>query len=282
MDQDSVGRLCPVIALNMSGILEEEEDIPLTEPLIDCRDIAGTDCYCDDIAKQMISDRLEDHGTEGVHFLDSGNYHYLSLLFMNEIPREQDFELVLFDNHPDSQEPAFGEITSCGGWVREAWETMPNLKQVTMIGVDPELLLDEGYSDGVNVIDRGEGWDPIRVTVAVGESHKSYRQLLNGTYGEGNREDSLESKLPVYISVDKDVLRVEDAQCNWSQGEMRKDELLELLKELKEGREVLGIDVCGEEDAQAMTEATKLNERTNCEIAELMAGTTSDRVHTIL
>ena len=29
MDQDSVGRLCPVIALNMSGILEEEEDIPV-------------------------------------------------------------------------------------------------------------------------------------------------------------------------------------------------------------------------------------------------------------
>ena len=68
---------------------KEEEDIPLTEPLIDCRDIAGTDCYCDDIAKQMISDRLEDHGMEGVHFLDSGNYHYLSLLFMNEITREQ-------------------------------------------------------------------------------------------------------------------------------------------------------------------------------------------------
>jgi len=96
--------------------------------MIDCRDLEGTRCYLDDSAKSILVDRLNEYSAEGIHFIDSGNYHYLSLLWLQKITTP--FNLVLFDHHPDNQPPSFGEITSCGGWVLEATETLPNLKNV--------------------------------------------------------------------------------------------------------------------------------------------------------
>ena len=41
------------------------------------------------------------------------------LLWMEKIT--EPFSLVLFDRHPDTQRPSFGDITSCGGWVRSSF-----------------------------------------------------------------------------------------------------------------------------------------------------------------
>ncbi|MBP5266021.1 MAG: arginase, partial [Lachnospiraceae bacterium] len=105
---------------------------------VDCRGISGTNCYCDDIAKEELRQKIASYGPEGVHFFDSGNYHYVSLFWLEKI--EEDFALVLLDNHPDMQPPSFGDITSCGGWVQEALERLPHLKRVYMVGVDETLL----------------------------------------------------------------------------------------------------------------------------------------------
>ena len=47
---------------------------------------------------------------EGIHFLDSGNYHYVSKIWMEKI--EEEFELLVLDHHTDMQPPMFGDILS--------------------------------------------------------------------------------------------------------------------------------------------------------------------------
>ena len=42
---------------------------------VDCRQMPGTNCYCDDVAKDQLRQLIASYGPEGVHFFDSGNYH---------------------------------------------------------------------------------------------------------------------------------------------------------------------------------------------------------------
>jgi hypothetical protein len=265
----------PIIGLDMSGILREET-LPLTRPLIDCQDISGTDCYCDEIAEEEIKSRLTGIGPEGIHFLDSGNYHYLTLFFLQKLPEDQPFELILFDNHPDSKEPAFGDILSCGGWVRKAWEKVPGLLKITMIGMDPLLLKEEGLKPGRNPLKRRPDLSPLIIECYPSGQNIDQRPDLSPSiiecYPSGQNVDQRQDQaydIPVYISIDKDVLRVEDARCNWSQGNMSKEELLEMVSEIYRTRRVLGMDICGEEDRKDLTEGTKQNEKRNQELAEL-------------
>ncbi len=112
---------------------------------IDCRDVEGTRCYLDEEAKVTILSRIQGYSPEGAHFIDSGNYHYLSLLWLSKI--HTDFSLILFDHHPDNQPPSFGQITSCGGWVLEATETLAHLKNIYTYGVGEETPIDSLPTD---------------------------------------------------------------------------------------------------------------------------------------
>ena len=200
---------------------------------VDCRSIQGTNCYCDDVAKEELSQKIATYGPEGVHFIDSGNYHYVSLLWLEKV--EEDFALVLFDNHPDMQPPSFGDITSCGGWVKEAIETLPHLKRVYMVGVDETLL---------------EELEPLPSQVVRG--------LPQG------------EALPIYISLDKDVLSCEYARTDWSQGSMTLVELEEHLRGLLADYRIIGVDICGEKKDDATDEDLRINQSTNESLIEIL------------
>lgn len=70
--------------------------------------------------------------THPLHFIDHGNYHYLSKLYTDMIT--EPFHLVVFDHHTDMQEPAFGGLLSCGSWVKEVMETNQFVQGVTIVG----------------------------------------------------------------------------------------------------------------------------------------------------
>ena len=88
--------------------------------------------YCDEEAEAAIKERISLMGPSGIHFLDSGNYHYLSKLWLDKI--EGEFELLVFDHHTDMQMPMFGNILSCGGWIQAALDTNTRLKRVYLAG----------------------------------------------------------------------------------------------------------------------------------------------------
>ena len=95
--------------------------------------IEGTHCYCDGNAEKALQQAVSGH--EGyVRMIGSGDYHYLSCLLAQGISKP--FCLILMDNHRDDQEPALGDVLSCGGWVRTLGERCPALQEVLTIGPD--------------------------------------------------------------------------------------------------------------------------------------------------
>ena len=111
--------------LLMSDVYLEEEFS--SSPSLDLRDIQGTNCYCESGSAGILRKRLLQMGPEGIHWIDTGDYHYLTLLNLEKI--REAFTLVLIDNHPDDQASAFDTpgVLSCGSWVREARQ-LPNLQ----------------------------------------------------------------------------------------------------------------------------------------------------------
>lgn len=126
-----------VLVFNFSKAYEAEEFLPwlLQQPakteVLELSRLEGTSCYCDEDAAGEIERELPEK-LPLLRWLDSGDYHYLSHLLARR--EKEPFHLVLLDNHPDNQEPAFGGVLSCGGWVKEAREKNPMLKDVLTIG----------------------------------------------------------------------------------------------------------------------------------------------------
>ena len=190
--------------------------------VIDCSKISGTNCMCDDGAMSEIRSIIREHeiGADEIHFIDNGNYHYMSAIMLEQV--KEPFSLVVFDHHPDMQPPMFGDILSCGGWVLYALENNPNIRDVHIIGADRKLI-DELPDD---VRERAYFYDAYDVIC--------------------RRDYFPETQFPVYISVDKDVVTPDEITTNWDQGEMRVSELLATIDSFFDERKVIGVDICGE------------------------------------
>ena len=90
--------------LDFTGIYDREEIEKLPQTVhLDFTDISGTDMYCTPEAEAELKKRLAPFGVSGIHFLDSGNYHYMTKYFVEKI--KTPFSLVMFDFHNDMQIP---------------------------------------------------------------------------------------------------------------------------------------------------------------------------------
>ena len=128
-----------VIKCNYSGIYSQENFLDGT--VLDFSALEGTECYCSAESAAAIRSALAPYGPGGIHWIDSGDYHYTSL-FIQELITEP-YSLVLFDNHPDDQPGAFGsDLLSCGGWVAEV-RRLPNWRReadAVYISIDKDVL----------------------------------------------------------------------------------------------------------------------------------------------
>lgn len=223
------------------GIEKQEKDLKR----IDLSDIPGTDMYCSAEAEQEIRKRLSAYGPHGIHFLDNGNYHYMTKLFTEKI--QEPFSLVLFDHHSDMQQPLIHELTSCGSWAGEMLRENPYLGQLISIGPDQKAI-------------REISPELKKKSVCI-----SINEIEEKSAGEEMKKIDL--SLPVYISIDKDVLDRYNARTNWDQGNMSVSTLEKLLSEVFARQTVIGVDICGEcslrEPLQELLEDTKINRVTN-------------------
>ncbi len=219
---------------------------------MDCRDICGTDCYCDDDAQAEINCKMDNvlscvkkysGGTSndklipGIHFFDNGNYHYMSKLWTDRI--QEPFDLVVFDHHPDMQPPRFEGILSCGGWVKEVLDKNSYIGNIVLVGVADHLIEEiknepsaefEKYANRVTFIPESSLID------AQEQNH--FSSLLETFSAALTRS--------VYISIDKDALSINETVTNWDQGSLTWSQLKSFLQKAFEVRNVLGIDICGE------------------------------------
>lgn len=194
---------------------------------IDCSDITECDLYCSGCAADEIWARIKPYGINGIHFLDSGNYHYVTGIITDRI--DEDFVLVVFDHHTDMQKPMIDNMISCGDWAGQTLENNPYLKQLVLIGPPEDDIEQIYYRDGQG-----------KLLTFSAEEIKSWK--------DKNKIAGIISNLPVYISIDKDVLGLKYSETNWSQGMMSLPVLENILSYFMQNDRIIGIDICGECD----------------------------------
>ena len=241
------------VITNFSGIYKNqnfyknyaEEEISWTE----LSDLSGCNCYCDAEASDRIRKEIQAFTGKGLHFIDSGNYHYMTRLWLEKL--QIPFRLLVFDNHTDMQPPAFGGLLSCGGWIAASLEELPLLQEVILVGPDEEAYtqVEPDLQQKVLFLSRE------KLSTMTTEEKEGFFNNLS--------ED-----LPLYVSVDKDVLCKGDASTTWSQGDMHLSELMSFLELVLERQNILGMDVCGECDMDSCSEDF-LNDHANEAILRL-------------
>ena len=252
------------VFLDFSGVCgqEDSEDISGSLPgdgwvkkMFDLTGMGGTEMYCSQEAEKALTDLCAQTGPGGIHFIDNGNYHYMSEIFMSRIRRP--FSLLLLDNHTDMQRPAFEGLLSCGSWAGRALSENRCLRQAVLIGPSDEGLLDVDPAAGRS--------DLIRVR------REEAADILAGRMNaclQGIKRD-----LPLYISVDKDVLDSRYVKTNWDQGIMSPEQLSALLRYFSEGRELIGADICGgltREELFRLPGAQEQNRQIDCMLSQII------------
>lgn len=195
----------------------------------DCSAIGGSRLYCSRDAEEKIKALIAPAGVSGIHFIDSGDYHYISKIMTDFI--KEPFTLVLIDHHTDMQDASLGgDILSCGNWAKKVLQENPYLQRLVLIGQEKKAL------DKLQSGARQQETDGKLVEI-------SYEELKNGIAHEKIKE--LPDEVPVYISIDKDVLDEKYAVSNWDQGKMSMGMLEQILKTLVTEYDVIGVDICG-------------------------------------
>ena len=261
--------------------------------------------YCSKNAYEKIWGRIEPYGIQGIHYIDSGNYHYITKIITDHIT--EPFGLVMYDHHTDMQIPMVPEMMSCGDWAGQTLIQNENLRQLVVVGPpesDIEQTLEsykgskgrqenvESYKCGYNVqeAEYDDSYDIAR-DISSGRLLIFSAKDLHGDLLE-NKLKHIRTDLPLYISIDKDVLGTEYTETNWSQGDMSIDGLERLLSVFLGGQgeekntdacrnderyaggirhsRILGVDVCGEVQTDISVpeylEAEEKNEKANIEL----------------
>ena len=264
------------IVLNFSGIYEQESFYrsDKSSHFVDLSDISGTNCMCDEAAKEEIIRRIKEVAAPGeaaslpapegaccggflpygLHFVDNGNYHYMSSLYLSLV--KEPFSLIVLDHHPDMQRPMF-DILSCGGWIADVLDNNEFVMDVHIIGADPGLVKELEEEDRKKV------------------TFYNIEEIFEKT-DEGYIKVHLpESSFPIYLSIDKDVIRREELTTNWDQGEAERKQVLELVRMLTCGTgRLIGVDICGEcapdqEDCD-LDRAIAENDKFNKEVLDII------------
>ena len=217
---------------------------------LDLSTLTGCDMYCSHASEIQLGKMIDEYGINGIHFIDSGNYHYITKIMTDKINKK--FSLVLYDHHTDMQKPMVEGMTSCGDWAAQVIEQNENLEQLILVGAS------EADIQQINVKNQSK-----LITFSTEElRNNSGREKL----------DLIETDVPFYISIDKDILDKHYIETNWSQGHMSLGMLEHLLKFFLKDKKIIGVDICGECQIglpfPEYIEAEEKNAETNIELYE--------------
>lgn len=273
-----------------SGIPAPARVASLKPYILDFTTLSGTTGFCDDAAADEIRRRIADFPARGLHFLDNGNFHYLTRFWCEKIT--EDFALVVYDHHVDLRKPVFPGLMSCGSWIRDVLLRNSHCRAVLIIGperaqadiierelqsladednfsdesvsgtaAEPRMIADSAVHDrtpsasDVNLpahtwtsVCREADDHPTRSSTSASVSCFTEDDILDGRAAHELPHILDELRLPVYISIDKDVLSRKVLRTNWDQGIMTEAELHRELGRFTADPEIhiLGADICGE------------------------------------
>jgi arginase family enzyme len=173
----------------------------------------------------------------------SGDFHYLTALWIRRLGRPVD--VVSFDNHPDwdVRPPRWG----CGGWVNRALE-LPQLRKVSVWGCGnfecwwPRQFFGNRRAERAGRLDvhpwadNRPASDQDRRGAILRSNWREHFARFAGELEESN----------VYVTIDLDCLRAEDAVTNWESGRFTVDDVSWALAQLRAAKaRIVAGDICG-------------------------------------
>ena len=204
-----------------------------------------------DELRRRIAGALPMRGEAEVVFAGSGDFHHVTPLLLERAIEAagEPVTLIHFDNHPDWVRHAPGR--HCGSWVGRA-ARLAGVARVITIGVtSPDIGRAKSREGDLALIaeDRLDlfAWDAPDGGCEVVLEGRAWPTI--SAMGEAAFLDRLAASVPtpaVYVTLDKDVLRPEDAVTNWDQGRASLDFVLAAVRRLAEGRRIVGADVVGD------------------------------------
>lgn len=59
-----------IVVMNLSGTYEKENFYKDADSkVIDCKEISGTNCYCDEEGARLLKNKIKDFTSDGIHFI---------------------------------------------------------------------------------------------------------------------------------------------------------------------------------------------------------------------
>ena len=172
----------------------------------------------------------------------SGDFHHLTALWLRRV--QQPVTVVSFDNHPDwdIRPPQWG----CGSWVNRALKLSP-IKKVSVWGCGnfecwwPWQIFGNRRAERRGHLevhpwadDRGPSARERRGAIVRQDWQQRFLAFAKELTGEA-----------VYVTIDLDCLRAENALTNWESGRFSLDDLEWALCELRHAAQIVGGDICG-------------------------------------
>lgn len=199
--------------------------------------------------------RLAEHLTpqlprqRGCVFTGSGDYHHLTLLLLQRLPLNEKIRLIVCDNHPDNMRYPFG--LHCGSWVYWA-SRLPQVAHIDVVGITSTDISDKHAWEN--------HWTPLRhdrLTYWSIGTDNCWLRRIGATHGLRVFDcadrllaallNSLDTAMPVYLSIDKDVLNPDTVRTNWDQGQFQEWHLNTLISACSD--RLIGADITGDVSA---------------------------------
>jgi hypothetical protein len=191
--------------------------------------------------------------TPTLRFLGSGDFHHVALALLGRLSRP--CNLLVIDNHPDWMRGV--PVLHCGTWLYHA-ARLPQVRRVFHVGGDvdfdnhyrllaPWPLLRSGKITVLPAVRTfaGAGWNaiahgPLRRRPTEPATPERVEELLSVW------RDEL-ATAPLYISLDRDVLRAGQAAINWDAGHLETAEVEAVIEAFaRSSAGVAAMDVVGD------------------------------------
>jgi hypothetical protein len=194
---------------------------------------------------RLIEDFYREIGPHLAPFLvyGSGDFHHLSALWIRRL--REPFVLVAFDNHPDwdMRPPRW----ACGGWINRALE-VPSVQKVSVWGCGnfecwwPRQLFGNRRAERSGELEvhpwadgRPDSQQDRRGAIVSSNWRAKFTQFAQAIGGSD-----------VYVTIDLDCLRAEDAVTNWESGRFATEDVAWALAQLRAAKSrIVAGDICG-------------------------------------
>ena len=238
----------PPLVLDLDGSLRAMERPGLARiDLADCQERVRFGCTGHDW--RAFSAHLETllPDAHGPVLMGSGDFHHVSAFLVARQRQHAGLHVLVCDNHPDNMRFPFG--IHCGSWVAHI-ARMPHVACVDVVGIcSPDVGIKHAWENRLMPLFQGRvrywtigaelGW--MRA-LGLGEAARNFDDAASLV--SALRRELSGSQAPLYLSIDKDVLREDVARTNWDQGRLLLDDLLSIVD--AGATRIIGSDITGE------------------------------------